>query len=335
MSSALFQQTTPTIQSHPDATWAVGIDIGGTNTDIGLVSRHGSCLQKTRLKTQDYAQSEDFVVALKEALVALFHAQGITEICGVGIGAPNGNQPRGTIEYAPNLPWHGIIPLAEQLRLALGCPVSLDNDANTAALGEMCFGKAHDLRDFILVTLGTGLGSGFVIGGRLVHGSDGFAGELGHTQIIPDGRPCACGRRGCLERYASAPGLVTTTLQLLHSAQNPSPLHAALAQGLTGPQIAAAARAGDTLAQRAYALTGGYLAMGLANAVAITNPEAVILAGGPVEAGPLLLEPTRAALKACLHNLYRDKLRLTVSALQAGNAGLLGAAASVWTRTPH
>lgn len=330
MSSSLSDHIAPTIHHHPSAPWAVGIDIGGTNTDIGLVSRQGTCLQKIRLETQSFTEAVPFITALTKAIRTLINAQGISTISGVGIGAPNGNRLRGTIEHAPNLPWRGVIPLAEQLSQTLACPVLLDNDANTAALGEMCFGAARHLRDFILVTLGTGLGAGLVIGGRLVHGSDGFAGELGHTQIIPDGRPCACGRRGCLERYASAPGLVTTTLQLLQPSKQPSPLRAALDKGLTGPQIAAAARAGDDIAQRAYAYTGRYLAMGLANAVAVTNPEAVILAGGPVQAGPLLLNPTRAALQENLHNLYRDKLRLTVSSLQADNAGLLGAAASIW-----
>lgn len=335
MSSVLTHQVTPNIHPHPNAPWAIGIDIGGTNTEIGVVSRHGSCTKKARLATQHFAEVQDFIAAIGTTVHGLIEAQGITAISGIGIGAPNGNRPRGTIEYAPNLPWHGVIPLAEQLRQALACPVILDNDANTAALGERCFGAARHLRDFIMVTLGTGLGSGIVIGGQLIHGSDGFAGELGHTQIIPDGRPCACGRRGCLERYASAPGLVTTTVQLLQGTEKPSSLRAAAELGLTGPQIAAAARAGDEIARHAYALTGRYLAMGLANAVAITNPEAVILAGGPVQAGPLLLDPTRAALRECLHNLYRDKLRLTVSALQAENAGLLGAAASVWALEHH
>ncbi|CAM2066411.1 ROK family protein [Sulfidibacter corallicola] len=312
----------------------VGIDIGGTNTDIGLVTRGGDCLARKRLATRDYPTAEAFADGLARTILELLADREIRTLAGVGVGAPNGNAFRGTIEHAPNLKWKGVIPLAKWLHRRVLCPIHLDNDANAAAMGEMLYGGARGLRDFVMVTLGTGLGSGVVIDGKLVRGHDGFAGELGHTVVMPGGRPCGCGRRGCLETYVSVTGLIATVIDLLDQTwAQPSRLEKSR-DSLNGKLIAAAAEAGDPIAELAFRRTGHMLALGLANAAAITNPEAIVLAGGLAKAEALLLEPTRAALADCLHNLYRGKLRISVSKLQADNAGLLGAAASVWTTAP-
>lgn len=295
---------------------AIGVDIGGTNSSYGLVDRGGRVLQRGSRPT-DRGDPRATVDGLCRALSAI----APRDLAGIGVGAPNGNYYRGTVELAPNLDWPDRVQLDEMFRAHFDVPVFVTNDANAAALGEWRFGAARGLRDFLVVTLGTGLGSGFVSGGRLVYGHDGFAGELGHTTVVPDGRPCGCGRRGCLETYASATGIVTTMRELRPEDSRP----------LTAEEISAAAAADDALALRAFDETARMLARGLATAVAVTSPEKIVLLGGLARAGELLLAPTRRHLEVELYPVFRGKVELTLSGLDDDDAAILGAAALLWS----
>ena len=259
---------------------AIGIDVGGTTTTFGFVDRDGTCVQRGTLRTDVRPDAEGFVAALLAAVRdGLERLDPSPRIRGVGIGAPNANYFTGTVDHAPNLSWEGVVPLARMIGDGLGKPAVLTNDANAAALGEMLFGNARGLSDFLLVTLGTGVGSGFVVGGRLVYGHDGFAGELGHVIVEPDGRSCGCGRHGCLETYASVTGLVWTVREELERGRSSS-LAALAPADLTGRAIHDAAEAGDALAVEAFTATGRTLGLALANAVAITSPAAIVLLRG-------------------------------------------------------
>lgn len=309
---------------------ALGVDIGGTRTKLAFVERSGRRLAQGTFRTDAHDSADGYVEALVEAVRSARRELGDGHtVRGVGIGAPNANHFRGTVEDAPNLRWKGVVPLARLVSEALGLPTVLTNDANAAALGEMRYGNARGLSDFVLVTLGTGLGSGFVSGGKLLYGHDGLAGELGHVIVEPGGRLCGCGRRGCLERYASVTGLVLTVRELLASGR-PSSLGELDADGLGGRAVDAAARAGDELALEAFARTGQRLGLALANAVAITSPEAVVLFGGLVAAGERILEPTRQAFEENLLATWRGRVRLLLSGLDDAEAGVLGAAALSW-----
>ncbi len=313
--------------------FAIGIDIGGTNTKFGLVDKDGNSFSEGSIKTQQYEKAEDFVKDLSAELNKIISAQKDCVIKGIGIGAPNGNFFRGTIEFAPNLRWKGIIKLADLFKNYFDYPVILTNDANAAAIGEMIYGAAKNMHDFILVTLGTGLGSGFVANGEMIYGHDGFAGELGHTIVIPEGRQCGCGRKGCLEQYASATGIVKTAIEMLEYSYSDSILKKYNREDITSEEIFEAAKAGDKIALDAFDYTGNILGMGLANGVAVTSPEAIILFGGLSLAGDFIFKPAKKYMEEYLLNIYKNKINIIPSALNDKNAAILGARAVVWKET--
>lgn len=308
---------------------AIGIDIGGTNTTYGLVNRQGIILRKGWLKTKGQDDLNAYVAFLAQQIASMLDGFPQERLTGVGIGAPNANFYSGEIAYAANLPWPGVIPFAEMMSEALDLPTRITNDANAAALGEMTYGAAQAMKDFIMVTLGTGVGSGFVANGRLIYGHDGFAGELGHVTAVRDGRPCNCGKKGCLERYASATGIVLTAEQWLHERRQPSVLHEINRQ-ITARDIHLAAAKGDWLALEIFEYTGTILGQTLADIVAITSPEAIIFFGGLARAGHLILQPTHRHMEANLIRVFQNKVKLLPSALPDTDAAILGASALAW-----
>jgi glucokinase len=312
---------------------ALGIDIGGTNTDIAFVDREGHFLAEDRLKTSSFPEPEVFVGALVEK-VKILKKKTVepVELIGIGIGAPMGNINRGTIEEPADLPWKGITPLADLIREHLDLPILVTNDANAAAVGEMIYGSAKGMRNFAVITLGTGLGSGFVIDGKLVYGQDGFAGEVGHTVVRPgrSNRECGCGRHGCLETYVSATGLKRTLFKIMSDSIEPSSLRDLSFNAMTSLHIAEAAEQGDVLARRAFEHTGEMLGLKLADLVAHINPEAIFLFGGLALAKGLIMEPTQRAFHDNLLSIYRGKVRLLASGIEAQNAAVLGASALAW-----
>lgn len=308
--------------------YALGIDIGGTNTSYGLVDRQGQILLKGRMPTTGHATVAQFIEALKGSLAPALAQAGPGGIVGAGVGAPNANFFTGEIVDAPNLPWKGHIPLAALLREALGVKVTATNDANAAAIGEMTYGAAKGMKDFIMVTLGTGVGSGFVANGQLIYGHDGFAGELGHVIAIRDGRICGCGRKGCLEAYCSATGLVRTAREWLADRGDDTILRNE--QNLTAHAVQLAAAAGDAFALALYEYTGRILGQTLADMVAITSPEAIILFGGLAGGRELILEPVRRHMEEALLGIYKNKVRLLLSYLPQADAAILGASALCW-----
>lgn len=310
---------------------SIGIDIGGTNSPFGIVNAAGEVIAKGSVKTRDYQHAEDFAEALSQQILGTLKTLGPEyNLLGIGIGAPNGNHFQGTIEFAPNLPWRGVINLIALFQPFFSVPLYVTNDANAATIGEYVFGKAKGLRDFMVVTLGTGVGSGFVSNGELIYGHDSFAGELGHTIIVENGRDCACGRKGCLETYASVTGLMRTAQIMLAKSSQNSMLRQIPSDQLTGKDISEAAAKGDALALEILDYTAKRLAFSLANAVAITSPEAIFLFGGMARAGDLLLGPTKKYFEDYLLHLYKNKVRIEISALTEQNAAVLGASALVW-----
>jgi len=308
----------------------IGIDLGGTYTKFGIVRRSGEVLASGQIATDRWDRVEDFLEHLSEALHALMRGNvELMQVAGIGIGAPNGNYLKGTIEHAANLRWKGIVPFADLFRPHFDCPVYLTNDANAAAIGEMVFGAARGMRDFIVVTLGTGLGSGMVTSGRLLYGHDGFAGELGHTCAIPDGRQCGCGRKGCLETYVSASGICRTFFELMVQHPRPSLLSQESFDSLTSRKVAEAALQGDLVAMEVFERAGSVLGARLADAVAYTSPEAIFLCGGVARAGELLFAPVRRSFEEHLLQVFREKIRILPSGLPEGQVGILGAAALV------
>ena len=313
--------------------YVVGIDCGGTNTVMGVVDSRGRVVATNSIKTQSYPVFEDFIDAIAKSLNELFEQVGGAQmITGVGIGAPNGNYYTGNIEFAPNLPWKGVVPLADALYDRLGIPVAVTNDANAAAIGEMTYGAARGMRDFIEITLGTGVGSGIVINGELVYGHDGFAGELGHTimDFSEDARLCGCGRRGCLETYASATGVARTARQFLAERTDDSLLRKLDPEKITSKDVYDAAVQGDAIAIDIYNFTGEILGRALGNFIAFSAPEAIVLFGGMAQAGEILMKPLREAMDKYTMPLWRGKVKLLVSSLKSSNAALLGASALVW-----
>ena len=311
---------------------AIGIDIGGTGTKFGIVDKEGNVLFSSEMSTKKHATIESFITDLHKNITPLIdQVGGIGRIKGIGVGAPNGNFYTGTIEYAPNLPWKGIIPLCKLLQDEFKLPVVLTNDANAAALGEMKYGAAKDMKDFIMITLGTGVGSGIVANGTLVYGHDGFAGELGHIIIIPDGRYHeGTGKKGSLESYASATGVRLTTLEFLKNSSTPSLLRDIPADELDSKKVYDAAMAGDQLAKDVFDYTGKILGMALANFVMFSSPEAIILFGGLTKAGDLILKPTREHMEANLIQVFQNKVKILVSHLKESDAAILGASALAW-----
>ena len=311
---------------------AIGIDIGGTGTKFGIVDRVGNLLYSSEMSTRNHAEIEGYIDELHSNLSPFIEVVGgIGRIKGIGLGAPNGNYYSGTIEYAPNLPWKGIIPLAKMIEDKFKLPVVLTNDANAAALGEMMYGAAQGMNDFIMITLGTGVGSGIVANGKLIYGHDGFAGELGHTIIIPDGRlHQGTGKKGSLESYASATGVRLTTLELLAKNNKESILRNIPIDKIDSKKVYDAAMEGDALAKEIFEYTGKILGMALANFVMFSSPEAVILFGGLTKAGELLLKPTREHMEDNLIQVFQNKVKILVSHLKESDAAILGASALVW-----
>ena len=311
---------------------AIGIDIGGTGTKFGIVDRLGNLLFSSDMPTRGHNEIEGFIDDLHQNLSPLIErAGGIGRIKGIGMGAPNGNYYTGTIEYAPNLPWKGILPFAKMMEAKFRLPVVLTNDANAAALGEMMYGAAQDMKDFITITLGTGVGSGIVANGKLIYGHDGFAGELGHTIIIPGGRIHeGTGKKGSLESYASATGVRLTALELMETSSTPSSLRDIPHDQLDSKKVYEAASEGDELAKEIFEYTGRILGLALANFVMFSSPEAIVLFGGLTKAGELLLRPTREHMEDNLIQVFQNKVKILVSHLKESDAAILGASALVW-----
>ena len=313
-----------------DRSLVLGVDIGGTSAKFGLVDREGRCLCAGAIPTGAGRPPGTFFENLCAAARRLRDecAPG-RALAGVGIGAANANFYTGTIERSPNLGWDYVDVRAEIGR-HLAIPVAVTNDANAAALGEMMFGAARGMRDFIVITLGTGLGSGIVANGSLVYGADGFAGEIGHTIVDPAGRVCACGRRGCLETYCSATGLCRTVQELICDTALDSELRSSSYRDLTARRVSEAAVRGDPLALAAFESCGDTLGLKLADAVAHVGPEAIILCGGMAAAGELILRPTREAMEKYLFPIYRDRVKILPSGLGETNTAVLGAGALIW-----
>jgi glucokinase len=311
---------------------AIGIDIGGTGTKFGIVDRIGNVLFSGNLSTRKHKEIGSFIDELYEKLSGLIkNAGGTGRIRGIGVGAPNGNYYTGTIEYAPNLPWKGIVPLAQLIQDKFQLPSLLTNDANAAAIGEMMYGAAQGMKDFIMITLGTGVGSGIISNGHLVLGHDGFAGELGHTIIVPDGRlHQGTGKYGSLESYASATGVMLTAKEVLAKTKTESLLRKIPVDEIDSKKVYEAAIQGDKVAREIFDFTGKILGMALANFVMFSSPEAIILFGGLTKAGDLILKPTREHMEANLIQVFQNKVKILVSHLRESDAAILGASALVW-----
>lgn len=314
--------------------YVIGLDLGGTNSVFGIVDSRGDIKATTAIKTQGYETVDEYVEASVEALqIIIDQVGGIEKIKAMGIGAPNGNYYTGTIEFAPNLSWghNGIVPLAKMFSDKLGIPVALTNDANAAAIGEMTYGVARGMKNFIVITLGTGVGSGIVINGQLVYGSDGFAGELGHVIMNRvNGRPCGCGRKGCLEAYCSATGVARTARELIETTDEPSLLRDMPAANITSLDVSIAASKGDALAKRIYEFTGNMLGEACADFAAFSSPEAFIFFGGLTKAGALIMDPIKKAYEENVLNIFKGKAKFLVSGLDGSSAAVLGASAVGW-----
>ena len=310
---------------------AIGIDIGGTFTKIGIVEETGQMLAQGSIPTDSDKGPQDFLERLnKNVRHHLELLDEKVEVKGIGIGAPNANCNRGTIEHPANLPWKGVTPIVEMFQEYFPTRMMITNDANAAAVGEMIFGAAKGMKDFILITLGTGLGSGIVANGQTVNGHGGLAGEMGHTLIEPNGRLCGCGGRGCLETYCSATGIRRTVFELMADTLEPSGLRDYSWNQLGAQHIFEEAQKGDPIALKAFEITGAYLGKGLASAAAYFNPEAIFLWGGLTKAGKLIFEPTKRHMEANLLKVYKGKIKLVPSKLQDVNIAVLGAAALIW-----
>ena len=307
-----------------------GVDVDGFRTTYALVDEFGKIYAKGSFPTADHKEFKHYVARIKEEIDALSDSLDIPHnIAAVGIGAPNSNYYTGEIENAANLIWKGKLPIGQQLsQLFDNKPVVVTNDANAAAIGEMYYGGAKGMKHFVVITLGTGLGSGIVVDGNVLYGHDGFAGELGHIIVQrEDGRECGCGRKGCLETYASSKGVKRTALELLAGSDEPSKLRDIPQQELTSKEIAFAAKQGDAIAKKSFEITGEFLGEALANLVAISAPEAIFLCGGVANAGDLILNPVRKAMEKNLLPLWRGKVKVTLSSLEYENSPILGAAA--------
>ena len=312
--------------------YVVGIDIGGTNTVFGIVDARGNVIASSSIKTGKHPDVNDYIAELKTALNTLIvNNDAVDKIAGIGVGAPNANYYTGCIEMAPNLPWKDRIPMAELLREAFGVPVAITNDANAAAIGEMTYGVARGMKDFIMITLGTGVGSGIVVNGQLVYGHDGFAGELGHIIVKPNnGRMCGCGRTGCLEAYCSATGVARTAREFLELRTEPSRLREIPVEEITSKDVYDAAMLGDKLAKEIFDYTGEIMGRAFCNFVCFSSPEAIVLFGGLARSGELLMKPIRKAMERNMLNIFKGKTKLLLSELKEGDAAVLGASALGW-----
>jgi glucokinase len=311
-------------------TFAIGIDIGGTNTDLGLVRSDGECIARLNFPTTDCTTADTFVNRLCAAIGELLEKSGSPTLLGIGIGAPNGNSLSGCIEEASNLPQLSNLPLKQILEERLHMPVAVGNDANAAALGEMVYGGAKDLQDFVTITLGTGVGSGIVINRRLLLGVHGNAGEIGHSILVPDGRLCSCGRRGCVEEYASARGICKTFAELRQAKGSYNGMLDGFADNQLSPKlIAEAAQQGDALSIETFERTGYYLGLACANVVSHLAPQKIFLMGGPTQAGSLLMNPTRKSFDDNLLSIYKGQVKIELTHLRSNDAAILGAAALI------
>ena len=313
-------------------TYVVGIDVGGQTTKLGVVDARGTVLAQTVIRTDNHSTVEPYIEEVAEAvnkIIADAKAEG--EIRGVGVGAPNGNYYTGNIESAPNLPWaHSTVEFAKLLSEALnGLPVALTNDANAAAVGEMTYGAARGMKNFIMITLGTGVGSGIVINGEVVYGHDGFAGELGHTAAVRNnGRVCNCGKTGCLETYCSATGVARTAREWLELSDEPSVLRSL--DTIASKDVYDAAKDGDKLALKIFEFTGKILGRSFADFIAFSSPEAIVLFGGLARAKEFLIEPIENAMNENVLPLWKNKVKIVFSQLKESDAAILGASALAW-----
>lgn len=310
---------------------AIGIDIGGTNTQVGFVDEKGKVFLETTMSTLIGDSFEEYLEELHKTIQEVKNNSSEEfEIIGIGVGAPNGNYYKGTIEFAPNLKWKGVVEVTKQLQEKFGYPAVLTNDANAAAIGEMIFGGAKGMKNFIIITLGTGLGSGIVVNGELVYGHDGFAGELGHVVVEKGGRLCGCGRRGCLETYASATGIKRTAFEVMADRNQETLLSKISYDEMTSFKIYEAAMNGDHIAREIFRKTGKILGEALADIIANGSPEAIFLFGGLANSGELILEPTEKAMEESLLHIFKNKVKLRLSQLDEGDAAVVGAAALAW-----
>jgi len=311
--------------------YVIGIDIGGTNTIFGIVDADGNIISNNSIETAKYADINLYIDKIHSLLKEMTKAiGGFDNIEGIGIGAPNGNYYTGNIEFAPNLPWKGVVELAKLIQAKFGLKTVVTNDANAAAIGEMIYGAAKGMRNFIEITLGTGVGSGIVVDGKVVYGHDGFAGELGHICVDRNGRICGCGRKGCLETYTSGPGIAKTARELLQNSERDSLLRRIKAEDITSKDVYEAAIQGDEIAKETFEYTGKILGEAFSDFVAFTTPEAFILFGGPTKAGDLLLNPIVEHLEANLLKIWKGKVKVLRSELKEADAAILGAAALAW-----
>ena len=308
----------------------LGIDIGGTNTVFGFVDRDGKTYAESSITTNAHEPAQKLFSRLHEKVDELIELnKESVNLVGIGVGAPNANYYKGTVELPPNLKW-GVVNILDIIKQYYDVPAAITNDANAAAIGEMTFGAAKGMNDFIVITLGTGLGSGIVVNGQLVYGADGFAGEIGHTIYEPEGRQCGCGRKGCLETYASASGIRRTVFEILYNSMEESELREISFNDLTSKMIYDVAMRGDKIALEAFEFTGKALGIKLADSVAHTSPEAIILFGGLAAAGDLIFEPTKRHMENNLLNIFKNKVKIIPSGLPEGNSAVLGASALIW-----
>ena len=318
--------------------YVVGIDIGGTNTTFGIVDTRGTILAGGAIKTSKHVEFEEYIGQLYNEITRIVEQENLVgQIAGIGVGAPNANYYTGNIEYAPNLYWMKegkrleIIPFAETLREKFGIPVAITNDANAAAIGEMTYGAARGMKDFIMITLGTGVGSGIVINGQVVYGHDGFAGELGHVVMRRNnGRLCGCGRTGCLEAYCSATGVARTAREFLATTDTPSTLRGMEPEKITSLDVSIAASKGDELARKVYDFTGEMLGEACADFAAFSSPEAFIFFGGLTKAGDLIMDPIKKSYDEHVLNVFKGKAQFLISGLDGSSAAVLGASAIGW-----
>ncbi|MBP7398026.1 MAG: ROK family protein [Chitinophagales bacterium] len=311
----------------------LGVDIGGTGIKFGLVTKRGKILYTDKVKTKAYPKPEKLPEDLKKRIGAVLKEKDLT-LRGIGIGTPNGNYFTGTIDNAPNLPWKNLVPLKEYFQNTFNLPVALTNDAKAAALGEMQYGAGKGCKHYIFITLGTGLGSGIIVNGKLVYGYDSLAGELGHIIVHRNGRECGCGRKGCLEQYASATGIVKTYYELLRT-KSIDDFRMSLGNMIDAEAIYKKAKAGDEIAIDSFKRTGEILGFALANSVCYTRPEKIFLFGGLAQAGDLLFEPTIQSFNENLLRIYEGKIKILPSGLKESEAAILGAASLIWKEMPR
>ena len=310
----------------------IGLDLGGTNSVFGIIDREGKVLTTTSIKTQGYQNVESYVEdSVKSVMQIVEQVGGMEKINAMGIGAPGGNYYNGTIEQAANLAWaKGVVPLADMFASRLNIPVAITNDANAAAMGEMIYGEAVGMKNFVELTLGTGVGSGIIANGQLIYGCDGFAGEIGHMVVEPEGRPCGCGRKGCLETYCSATGVVRTTVAMLEESTEPTSLRDIPREELSSYEVYKAAMAGDAMAKEVFRQTGRRIGVACANIATFLSPEAFIFFGGLAQAGDLLFHPMEEAYNENVLSLYKGKAKFLKSGLDGAKAAVLGASAIAW-----